>query len=148
MATKIIINRKSEWRNRARGFRLLLDGKEVGKIANDASEEYPVEPGVHTLQCKIDWCSSPELEVTVKEGETRFIQTGSGMKYYNVFTALIILVLLSGPIIKYLHIAIPDGFTYWQLAVLGPFLLYILYYMTIGRNRYLILKEDTKNVFN
>lgn len=148
MANKIIINRKSEWRNRAFGFRVLIDGKEVGMIANGGSEEYPIDPGVHKLQCKIDWGSSPELELTLAEGETRFVQVGSGMKYYSLFTVLMILVLLSGPVIRYLHLSVPEDFTYLQLAILVPFLLYCVYYLSIGRGSYLLLKEDTTNVFN
>lgn len=148
MTTKIILNRKNEWRNRARGFKVWIDGKEAGTIADGGSEEYAVEPGKHKLQCKIDWCSSPELELTLKEGEALFVQVGSGMKYYSLFTALMVLVLLSGPMIKYLQLKVPEGFTYLQLAVLVPFLLYYLYYLTIGRKRYLLLKEDATNVFN
>lgn len=148
MANKIIISRKSEWRNRARNFHVWIDGREVGTIANGSSEEYPIEPGIHTLQCKIDWCSSPELELTLKAGETRFVQVGSGMKYYSMFTVLMILVLLSGPVIKYLNLSVPENFTYLQLTILVPFLLYFIYYLSIGRGRYLLLKEDTNNVFN
>lgn len=148
MANKIIINRKSEWRNRAFGFRVLIDGKEVGTIANGGSGEYPIEPGVHKLQCKIDWGSSPELELTLAEGETRFVQVGSGMKYYRALTILMIPVLLSGPVIKYLNLSVPENFTYLQLTILVPFLLYFIYYLSIGRGRYLLLKEDTNNVFN
>lgn len=148
MANKIIINRKSEWPNRAFGFRVLIDGKEVGMIANGGSEEYLLEPGAYKLQCKIDWGSSPELELTLAEGETRFIQVGSGMKYYSLFTVLMTLVLLSGPVIRYMHLSVPEDFTYLQLAILVPFLLYYVYYLSIGRGRYLLLKEDTTNVFN
>jgi len=49
MATKIILNRKNEWRNRARGFKVWIDGKEVGTIADGGSEAYPVEPGTYKL---------------------------------------------------------------------------------------------------
>lgn len=147
MATRIILNRKNEWRNRARGFKVWIDGKEAGTIADGGSEAFPVEPGTHKLQCKIDWCSSTELELTVQEGETRFVQVGSGMKYYSLFTTLMILVLLSGPVIKYLQLKVPEEFTYLQLAVLVPFLLYYLYYLSFGRNRYLQLKEDGANLF-
>ncbi|MBI2282271.1 MAG: hypothetical protein HYU71_01020 [Bacteroidetes bacterium] len=147
MTTKIILNRENEWRNRARGFKVWIDGKEVGTIANGGSEAYLVEPGTYKLQCKIDWCSSPGLELTVKEGETRFVQVGSGMKYYSLFTVLMVLVLLSGPVIKYLKLKVPEEFTYLQMVVLVPFLLYYLYYLSIGRSRYLLLKEDSANVF-
>ncbi len=44
MATKIIINRKSESLNRLRGFKVFIDDKEVGAVKNGSSEEFVVEP--------------------------------------------------------------------------------------------------------
>ncbi len=148
MATKIIISRKSEWINRARGFKCLLDGKEMGKIANGGSEEYLVEPGVHTIQCTIDWCSSPELTIELKEGETRFFKAGSGMKYYNVGYILLILSLGSGLILKLIGLPRPENLSTIQLLILVPFLLYMTYYMSIGRKKYIALAEDKENFFN
>ncbi len=71
MITQIIINRKSEWINRARGYKILIDGTEVRKLANGGSEEFIVAPGIDKVQCKTNWCSSPELELELKEGDTK-----------------------------------------------------------------------------
>ena len=148
MANKIIISRKSEWINRARGFKLFLDGKEMGKIANGVSEEYAVDPGVHTIQCKIDWCSSPELHVEVKEGETKFLKAGSGMKYYTVGYIFLILSLGYGPILKLMGIARPENLSVIRVLIFVPFLLYMTYYLSLGRKKYISLEEDKDNIFN
>ena len=147
MATKIIISRKSEWINRSRDFKLFIDGNETGKIANGGSEEYFLEPGLHTLQCKVDWCSSPELTIEVKEGETGFLKTRSAMKYYTVGYVLLLLSLGSGPILKLIGISRPANFSTFQVAILIPFLLYLTYYLTLGRKKYISLKEDKDNIF-
>ena len=148
MPTKIIVSRKSEWINRARGFKFFLDGKEMGKIANGGSEEYLVEPGVHTLQCKIDWCSSPELAIELKEGETKFLKAASGMKYYTVGYIFLILSLGSGPIMKLMGITRPENLSTIQLLIMTPFILYMIYYLTIGKKKYISLAEDKENFFN
>jgi hypothetical protein len=148
MATKIIISRKSEWINRARGFKLFLDGNEMGKIANGGSEEYVVEPGVHSIQCKIDWCSSPELTVELKEGETKFLKASSGMKYYTVGYIFLILSLGAGPILKLMGIQRPENLSTISVLILVPFLLYMTYYLSIGRKKYIFLAEDKENFFN
>jgi hypothetical protein len=148
MANKIIINRKSEWRNRNRGFQVFIDGKEVGKIANGSSEEYQTEPGMHTLQCKIAWCSSPALTITVKEGENSFVTVGSAMRYYNVGMVLALLVIVTGfGIPSFLHVPLPSYFGTVQLAVFLPFLAYLLYYQTLGRKKYITIAEDANNIF-
>ena len=148
MATKIIISRKSEWINRARGFKIFLDGKELGKIANAGSEEYTVDAGSHKLQCKIDWCSSPEITFEVKEGETKFFKAASGMKYYTLGYVFLLVSLGAGPIMKILGIPRPANLSLLQVIILVPFLLYLFYYYTLGRRNYISLTEDVENFFN
>lgn len=148
MATKIIVNRKGEWINRARGFRVFLDGKEMGKIANGGAEDYPVEPGMHTLYCKIDWCSSEAFQIEIKEGETKFVKAASGMRYYPIGVVLLIISLFLGPLLDVLKLEKPANLSTIQLIILLPTLLYITYYMTFGRKKYILLKEDKDNFFN
>ena len=148
MATKIIINRKSEWINRARGFRLFIDGKEMGKLSNGSSEEYQVEPGKHILYCKIDWCSSREINTDVKDGQTLFLKARSGMKYYSLGYVFLILSLILGPLLKLLNLPRPAHLSTIQLLILLPFLLYMTYYLTLGRKKYISLEEDKDNFFN
>jgi len=148
MANKIIISRKNEWRNRNRGFQVFIDGREVGKIANGSSEEYQAEPGAHTIQCKIAWCSSPALTIVVKDGENSFVTVGSAMKLYNVGLVLALLVIVAGfGIPSLLHIPLPAYFGTVQLVVFLPFLAYLLYYQTLGRKKYITIAEDANNIF-
>ena len=147
MATKIILNRESEWMNKARGIKFFLDDVELGKVADGSSAEYLVEPGIHTMQCKIDWCSSGELKLQLNEGETKFLKIRSGMKYYSFGSILVILILLTGIFLDLAHITRPEYFIWLQVALILPSVFYLLYYLTIGRKKYLLLQEDNDNIF-
>jgi hypothetical protein len=59
----------TRWRDLLRRYRILIDGREVGRLRRDATQQYPVLPGSHTVQARIDWTGSPELPVTVEEGQ-------------------------------------------------------------------------------
>ncbi len=148
MATKIIINRKSEFINRARGFKIFIDGKEERKISNGGTEEFQVEPGSHILQLKIDWCCSPELNFNINGGETKYFITGSGMKYYSFSVVLVLIYFLSGPALKLMNISRPENFSMLQMLLLLPVVLNMTYYFTLGRKKYIELKEDKNNIFN
>lgn len=148
MATKIVINRKSEWVNKRRDYKILIDGTEAGKLANGGSEEFTITPGIHKVQCKINWCSSPELELEIKDGETKFLKTGSEMKFYTVGYIFLLVFILSPLIFRQLGIALPAMYSTIQAAYLIPYLLYIVYYLTLAKNRYAFLIEDKDNFFN
>lgn len=53
-----------------RDYTVLLDGREVARVANGAETEVSVEPGKYSVQMKIDWCRSLALDVHVDSGET------------------------------------------------------------------------------
>ncbi len=148
MATKIIISRKSEWVNKRRDYKVFINGTETGKLANAGSEEFTVTPGKHKVQCKINWCSSPELELELKEGETKFLKTGSEMKFYTVGYVILLLVIISPFIFRKLNIELPANYSIIQAAYVIPYLLYIAYYLTLAKNRYAFLIEDKDNFFN
>ncbi len=88
--TKIIISRSSEWMNRLRTYKVFINGKQAGTVKNGVSEEFAVEPGVNSVQCKVDWYSSQPFNVDVKEGETNYLRVKSGIKYYWLFMVAII----------------------------------------------------------
>lgn len=60
--SKLIISRKKEWQNRARKYKIYIDGEQKDIIENGKIKEMDLEPGKHQVQLKIDWCSSPEME--------------------------------------------------------------------------------------
>jgi hypothetical protein len=142
----IIIRRSSEWMNRARSFKVLIDGNETGRIANGGTEEYRVEPGKHKVYCKIDWCSSREYEMELKEGESVRLFVRSGMKYYW-HLALPVIFLFS----LYLYYTIQDSKKpMWLLyAMIGlglPAAGYFLYYTLISKKDYLLLTKEENTV--
>jgi hypothetical protein len=55
--------------DRARAYKVLVDGEERGTVKHGEGVEIEVEPGSHQVQMKIDWAGSPILETDLAEGE-------------------------------------------------------------------------------
>ncbi len=144
--TKIIISRSSEWMNRLRTFKILINNNQVGALKNGGTEEFSVQPGTNSVQCKVDWYSSRPLSIDIKEGETVYLRVRSGMKLYWLFMVAII----AGVFLVFYYRRNPDR-PEWvnpvTLILLIPGVLYSLYYTTIGRKNYLLLQKDSKNIF-
>ena len=147
MPAKIIVSRKSEFMNRTRGFKVLIDGEVVGKISNGKTEEYHVVAGSHTIECKIDWCSSEVYQVQAKEDDTIYLRVKSGMKYFLPLYIIFLLWLVSGIFIRNKSEILGDAHPWIQGVVLGIPLLYMLYYFTLGKKKYLVIDKDKTNVF-
>ncbi|HTQ26475.1 MAG TPA: hypothetical protein VMI35_00030 [Puia sp.] len=145
--TKIILSRPSQWMNRARSYSVFIDGSEVGKIRNGSSEEFLVNPGQHEVYCKLAWYSSPVFALTVEPGRVEYIRVKSGMKYYWP----LFFVLVVGLIINLFFSREPGQRPSWiwviQLVFILPSILYMFYYLTLGRRNYLRVEEDRDNVF-
>ena len=148
MATKIVVNRKSELVNRMRPIQVFIDNIEVGHVANGSSEEFNVSPGIHEMKCKVNWFSSQILTVSITEGETKFLKVRSGLRYYAVLYILLILSLVAGLLLRLANIPKPDLLELCQAIGVAPFILYILYFFTLGRKKYLILEDDKENLFS
>lgn len=131
----IIINRTNEYLNRIRDYGVYIDGKKVGTIANGETKEFNVFAGKHSVFAKIDWCSSPTLSLDLNDHETKSLKVG-GFKNGNWLmpTALVIIVL------SFVANRLFD-FDYLFYLVIPIFLL-MVYYMTVGRKKYLTLTEN------
>jgi hypothetical protein len=57
------------WRDAIRSYAVLIDGNNVAKIRRGQIIEFPVASGKHKIFLKINWCSSPVIEVDAKPGE-------------------------------------------------------------------------------
>ena len=145
--TKLIIRRPSEWQNRARVYKVLIDEVEAGNLKNNSSEEFITSAGIHRIQCRISWYSSPVFQVDLKPGQVEYILVKNGMKYYWP----LFLLLMAGIGINLFYIGHEDEKPLWatllQLLLILPALVYMLYYLTVGRNRYIVLEEDKENIF-
>jgi hypothetical protein len=132
MAT-VKIKRTNEYINLMREFRLFIDGKKVGTIGNSQTKVFEIPSGQHSIIAKIDWCSSPEFSFETNDKDSIMLVVG-GIKNFRwqlpLGSILIILSLLLKDVSHYISISL----------VLIP-LLYVLYYLTIGRKKYLTIKK-------
>jgi hypothetical protein len=55
--------------DRARAYKVLVDGEERGAVKQGKGIEIEVDPGPHRVKMKVDWAGSPTLEVDLAEGE-------------------------------------------------------------------------------
>ena len=67
--TVLVIRRlHAPWIDRARNYKVLVDGQQRALIGDDATVQIGVTPGQHVVRLKVDWCGSPEVAVTVPHG--------------------------------------------------------------------------------
>jgi hypothetical protein len=146
---KIIINRKGEWMNRMRGIKVFIDGKQVGIVKNDSAEEFVVDAGTHTVECKIDWCGCKPVQLTVADdGDVKILKLQSGMTYLKPLYFIFFAVVLGRLLFRLSGQHVPDWLEIGQFVIAVPVLLYFIYYLTIGRKHYLSLDYDKSNPFS
>jgi len=133
---KLIISRKKEWNNKGRKFGVYIDGEKKDIIGNGEIKELEIEPGKHTLWFKVDWCSSPEVEIEIPAEKSKTVEVG-GYKaarwvlpvFYVIFLAYFLMqVLLKQTVRELLYLTIP------LVAV-------VLYYLTFGRKKFIVVEE-------
>jgi|ERR1039458_2379285 hypothetical protein len=133
MAT-LTINRTREYLNRLRDYGVYIDGIKVGTVANGETKTFTVSSGHHLILTKIDWCSSPLLSIDITENEEKIVKVG-GFKHgsWLMPTTLIIIILSYFFKLKY-------DLNYLFYLVIPVFLL-LIFYLTLGRKKYLTLIE-------
>jgi hypothetical protein len=67
--TVLVVRRlHTPWMDRVREYQVWVDGQQRAQIGDDSTVQIGVTPGEHRVRLKIDWCSSPELAITVPHG--------------------------------------------------------------------------------
>jgi hypothetical protein len=145
--TRIVIARKGEWMNRARGFKVNIDGAEAGVIRNGRTEEFQVAPGKHTIMCKVDWCSSRDYSVDLKPGETTYLRVKNGLKYYYYLVFPFLIVMIINLYFSMNAERKPAYFSYLIILTAVPLAIYVIYNITAGRRDYLKIGIDEKSGF-
>lgn len=131
---KLIIIRNSEYVNRLRAYRIYLDGVKLGNVANGDSKEFEVSAGQHQVWATIDWRSSRKISFEVKEQQAKTYQIG-------LFPGANWLVWVSiGILILHFFLSLTIHFSY-AIYLLAPLFLVLFYYMSIGRKKYLSIRE-------
>jgi hypothetical protein len=68
-----------------------IDGEQRDSITAGSEVHIRIVPGKHACQLRIDWCSSPILEIDVAENERKIVDCGSNA---NPFSSIIFLTFL------------------------------------------------------
>ena len=136
MAT-IKIRRTYDYINAMRDYRLFIDGQIIGTIGVGQVKEFEIPAGQHSVIAKIDWCSSPEFSFEINDNDSKTFLVG-GLK-----NGRWILPLTTGMIA--LFFILPHTLhTYFNLFLVLPLFLLLLYYLTFRRKNYLTLREKNK----
>ena len=140
MAT-IKIQRKHEFINLFRNYRLFVDGQKIGSISDAQEMEFSVPPGRHLLVAKIDWCFSKTIPFELNDNDTKSF-TLSCFK-----NALVRDLFTYGIIILVIVFSLSSSWNY-LIFLIAPIFLRFVYDMTLGRNKYLTLIEIEDNLLN
>lgn len=127
---------------------MLVDGVEIGQIKNDETEEYSVEPGTHTIQCKVNWMSSEVTSFTFKEGAKTFLKVRSGLRFIG---PLYVLMLIGVLFPFYFHITkspMPAYIESLKPTLIFPAIIYYILYVTFLRKHYLVIEKDASTPFS
>lgn len=138
---RIIISRSSEYVNRLRGYKVILDGEEVGLIKNGKTLELNAEPGIHTIKVTVDWCSSQEISFAIANNDdTQYFFTSAFKNARIILPAVVVTngacMVAGDKIPEYLSLSAP------LITLAG-----VAYLLTFGRKKYLTLTKVTDGEF-
>ena len=133
MAT-IKLHRTNEFNNRTKDYKIFIDGQQVGTIANGEAKDFTTTVGQHTVTAKIDWCSSPDISIDIKDNQTKNLKVG-GFKNGQILMPIAIgLIVLHSILKKFAEIN-------YIIYLIAPLFILLFYYLTIGSKKYLTLSE-------
>jgi hypothetical protein len=64
----IVVHRGDQWFGRLRRYRVSIDNRPAGYVSRRGPSEFPVEPGVHTVEVAMDWARSLPSRLEVAPG--------------------------------------------------------------------------------
>ncbi|WP_233009606.1 hypothetical protein [Rheinheimera faecalis] len=86
---EIEVTRPKQFADMARDYHLLVDGKEVAIIKRGTTQTITLPVGSKTLKAVIDWCSSPEFNVSdIRSGKVVVRNAFSSNFFKSIFLPL------------------------------------------------------------
>jgi hypothetical protein len=76
-ACAIRLVRRSSFSDRLRSYKILVDGKEVGSIANNSTLDLQVPEGPRMIEARIDWGRSRPLTIVATPKQTIEIEVSN-----------------------------------------------------------------------
>ncbi len=133
---KIRIVRSNQWLNRNSKFKVMVNGQQLGIVANGETQDYDVIDKSNSLKIKMDWSvnGSEELSLQVTENEIKTFNVCVNKKIYYLTSANFFVLIVNFILVRF--------FDYKDFILfILPVVVVYLYYFTLGRNKYLVLKE-------
>ena len=90
MATASIVSiaRTSQWANRLRSVKVIIDGEVVGSVGDGETRDFTVSPGEHQVAAKLDWYRSRPVTVMVGPGEKAKLVCGCYAEGWKLLIAI------------------------------------------------------------
>ncbi|GHT79789.1 hypothetical protein FACS189467_0090 [Bacteroidia bacterium] len=130
MAT-IKIHRRNGDASFMRGWKLFIDGQEVGKINGGETKKFTVSAGQHTMRAKEWWCGSPIVKIDADDSKPNLLIVERSTAYVK----WLLLSILLGFISVGIYYALDMSSKYFMFAFFLPQWLCGIYYLTIGGNK-------------
>ena len=89
--SEVVIERFAGGSARWRKYSVLLDGQHVGYIRHEERVQFPLPPGRHEVQVRLDFLWRASLPINIRSGETIVLETGDtavGWRFFCFFIYL------------------------------------------------------------
>ncbi len=122
------------WNNRLKKIHVFCDELELGTVLNGESSEFEVAAGTIKIKAKSGWYGSRELSFSLADNQRKSISVDI-FKYGNLIISSLYAVLS-------IHLISSAFFDIQYLIWFNiPAFLIFGYFLTFGRNNYLVIKE-------
>jgi hypothetical protein len=101
----LIVHRDGGWNDVLRAYRIVVDGREVGGVRRKGEIRVPLEPGVHTVEAKVDWCGSPPVTVAAGPGEQVELLVRNGLEGWRAFLVFVTVFWRTDQYLELVHVS-------------------------------------------
>jgi len=131
---KLKVTLTQEWNKRTKKIDVICDGLVLGSVFNGETSEFEISQGQHKLKVKSGWYGSKELTFSLRDHEVKAVNVAV-FKYADLIISSLFVVIA-------LHFIASTFFDIKFLVWLNiPAFLIMGYYLTFGRNDYLVITE-------
>jgi len=100
MSAKLIIERESAYADSLRNYKVAVDGKVIGQVADGQTQSFDIRPGDHTLRLNLNWGRSTRIPFMAHEGEEVRFRCVSSLTGGRIWLAILYATVLSHKYIK------------------------------------------------
>lgn len=145
---KIKIIRNNEKLNSEREIGVYIDEEQLGMLDNGETKEFKVKSGEHNIAAKIDWAGSKTLNFEINDNETKEFNVSSFalanrlFRYSKIMSSATFVLLIILYILNIFSVVNVENYLILLSTPIIIPLLIIAYYLSVGKNKYLLIKGD------